>query len=252
VTGTAGTPQLLLGGGVILPSTFTYQTSGNTAFVNLAGANRIEGTINLTSGGGDLVFDKLSSDGGLLIAADVTTVGTGGGTQSLRLRGASLSGAITDGSSPVGVVQEGGISQITGNANTYTGPTNVTSGILMVSNTSGSATGRSTVTVSGRGHVSGSGFITGNVIVDAGGEISVRPPDLFVNETSPRALDVGNLTFAGGLLVLSLDKTSNYPGNDYLNVTGTVNLTADSLLVVGIDFTPAPGQSFILLNNDGS
>jgi autotransporter-associated beta strand protein len=43
---------------ITLPSTFTYATSVNTtpsagAFVNVAGNNTIQGTINPTSGGGD-------------------------------------------------------------------------------------------------------------------------------------------------------------------------------------------------------
>jgi autotransporter-associated beta strand protein len=252
--GTAGTPQLFLDGSagdITLPNTFTYLTSVNTtatsgAFVNVAGNNTIQGTINLTAGGGDTGI--VVNGGSLTIAANVSTVSTGLGTRNLRLRGVAsgaLSGVITNGSSTVGIIQEGtGTWAITGNSNTYTSATSITSGTLLANNISGSATGGSTVTVSGTGTLGGSGFITGPVAVNAGGTIAPG--------NSPGILSIGNATFGGGTFALELNGITPGTGYDQLNVTGTVSLTADSPISISLGFTPSNNQTFIVLSNDGA
>src|SRR5262249_43945175 len=63
---------------------------------------------------------------------------------------------------------------IISNANTYTGATTLSSGTLIVANTSGSATGTGDVTLNGGKLASSAGsggFISGNVIAGAGSHI---------------------------------------------------------------------------------
>src|SRR5205823_5449295 len=74
--------------------------------------------------------------------------------------------------------------------NTYSGGTTVSSGVLLVNNTSGSGTGTGNVIVSG-GTLGGTGSIAGAINVTSG---TVAPG------TSPGTLTAGNgLTFASGI-----------------------------------------------------
>ena len=54
-------------------------------------------------------------------------------------------------------------------ANTYTGGTYVSGGILVIANSSGSGSGTGTVTVESGGTLGGTGMISGPLTVDSGG-----------------------------------------------------------------------------------
>jgi autotransporter-associated beta strand protein len=77
---------------------------------------------------------------------------------------------------PTPVTVDGGGTVILSNANTYTGSTTVSAGTLLVSNTSGSATGTGNVSVHAGGTLAGTGFIsptgTNGITVQSGGFIA--------------------------------------------------------------------------------
>ena len=67
-------------------------------------------------------------------------------------------------------------------ANTYKGGTAVTSGTLLVDNTSGSGTGTGAVTINSGGTLGGSGTISGATTLNGGG-------DLFPSASTPGAAE---------------------------------------------------------------
>ncbi|MES2307294.1 MAG: autotransporter-associated beta strand repeat-containing protein [Verrucomicrobiota bacterium] len=109
---------------------------------------------------------------------------------------AKISGVISDSNSTGtgGIIKQGaGILQLTGN-NTYKGATAVTAGTLLISNTSGSATGTGTVTVSSGAALSGTGRIGGAVIMNSGS-------NLYVGDfTQLGSAGIGTLNVDGGLI----------------------------------------------------
>jgi autotransporter-associated beta strand protein len=84
----------------------------------------------------------------------------------------------------------GGVLTLTG-ANTYTGGTTVSNGILMINNTSGSGTGSGVVMVNSGGALSGTGIISGPVTVISGSTLAPGNP------FGPLTMS-NNLTLSGG------------------------------------------------------
>jgi fibronectin-binding autotransporter adhesin len=118
---------------------------------------------------------------------------------------------------------EGGLQKIGGGylelsaANTYGGGTVVDAGVLVVSNTSGSATGSGTVVVNAGGTLGGSGSIAGSVSVVDG---------ILAPGSSPGTLNVGGLSLSSASLL-------NYE----LDTPGVVGSGVNDLIVVGGDLT---------------
>lgn len=120
-----------------------------------------------------------------------------------------------------------------GGANTYTGPTLVSNGVLRVNGSLASAA----VTVFG-GALSGTGVISGAVAVNPGGTLSPGADSI-------GALTINNtLTLAGGT-VMRLDKSAGTNGQ----VQGVSTLTyGGSLIVTNLGGALAAGDSFPLFN----
>lgn len=95
-----------------------------------------------------------------------------------------------------------------------------------------------------RGILAGVGRI-GNVTIEDGGVIAPG--------NSPGTLSTGNLTFEeGGIYEFELAgaEAGQY---DQINVTGTVTLGNGTLSVLPLEgFVPTQGQSFVIINNDGT
>ena len=142
--GTAGNPQLHLdpgpGGSIVLPASFGFLTS-NTApvlitdptqgtVVNDSGNNVINGSFNLTSGGGGTV---LTVNSGSLTFTGNFTPSTSGRILDLRGNGTgAISGLIVNGSTtnmPLYLDSGSGTWTLSG-ANTYSGPTSINYGTL--------------------------------------------------------------------------------------------------------------------------
>ena len=127
-------------------------------------------------------------------------------------RDAIFNGTITDGAT---ITKVGTGSWTLNNANTYTTTTNINGGKLIVSNTTGSATGTGTVYVKNTGILAGKGIISGGVVLNSGGTLM------------PGNTTIGTLTFANNLVLQTGAKTSikvSGSSNDKLAITGTVIL----------------------------
>jgi autotransporter-associated beta strand protein len=166
-----------------------------------------------------------------------TSVLTVNGSQTTE-----FNGAIQNGDGIVALKKDGpGSLQLSG-TNTFTGPTNLDGGSLIVT---GSISG-SAVTITDGGILSGTG-ITGAVAANSGATIS---PGL-----SPGVLTVGALTMSAGS-ILSIEINGLAPGTEYdqLNVNGTVDITGATLTIGGAYLTaPAiTNDLFTILLNDGN
>jgi autotransporter-associated beta strand protein len=127
---------------------------------------------------------------------------------------------------------------ILGGVSTYTGPTTVNAGTLLVNGSLGAA---SAVTVNSGGTLGGSGTIGGSVAVNAGATLSPG--------ASLGSLAVGGNLSIGGNLFIDLDKSLS-PSNDMVTVSGVLtNAGTGSVTLRNLGAVPlATGDSFKIFN----
>jgi autotransporter-associated beta strand protein len=221
VSGALGTGTLILKFGTL--------TAGGSA---VALANRVTLGANVTLGGSaNLTFTgsaTLTGNRKLTVSnTGVTTfagaVGQSGGTWVLTKAGAGT--------------------LVLGGTDSYAGGTAVTGGTLLVNG----SVAAGTVTVASSATVGGSGSM-GPITVSAGGNVLAG--------TTPGAaalLASGNLNLSSGSKFKVPLGGANPGAGGYgqVNVTGSVNL-GGSTLSLTIGFTPTVGESFTLINNDGT
>ena len=126
------------------------------------------------------------------------------------------------------------------NASTNTDAFTVSDGILLVKNSSGSATGTGNVSVTNSAVLMGAGSFGGNVVLSYNSKI--RPG---ISETS-----IGALNFSKNLTLTQNTTTimkTNATANDVLNVTGTLNLNG-TLEMKNYGAIWATGASFKIFN----
>lgn len=139
----------------------------------------------------------------------------------------------------ISLVKEGSGTQTLGDTNTYTGATTVSAGKLVIN---GNIT-TSITTVSSGGTLDGVGTV-GAITVNSGGTLAPG--------SSPGILNAGNTTLElGSTLGIEIDGASLATGYDQLNVGGTVSLAGLLSITMG-SFTPADGDLFFILANDGT
>lgn len=207
----------------VLENATLYTTSGtHNASVYLYGGNtgeslgqlRVEGSANWA--------------GNVILAGPITgpgdgAIGANGGT-------GVISGPISEINGPQALAKEGaGTIALTG-PNTYTGPTVVAEGTLLV-NSPGSLAAASAVTVSNATRLAGNGSILGPVNVDSGGTLS------------------GSLTLSGAVTVSAggiLDATD--PSIPSVNATQT--LTLSGFLDLSVDRTRTPKASNLIISGN--
>lgn len=93
------------------------------------------------------------------------------------------------------------------------------------------------------GYLMGNGGTVGTLSVAAGGFLAPG--------NSPGCLNSGNLTLAGTYEV-EIQGATACTGYDQTNVTGTVNVTGGTLNASTTGFVPTAGQTYTIINNDGS
>ena len=139
-------------------------TTTGSALVNVSGNNTWAGTLRIANTGGAY---GIRSDAGTLTISGELRNGLGT-ARTWELTGSGdidITGNIVNGSAfALGLLKTGnGVLTITGDSNTYTGGTTVNAGTMIVSNTSGSATGTGAVVVASGATLGGGGAISGDV-----------------------------------------------------------------------------------------
>ncbi|QOV90675.1 autotransporter-associated beta strand repeat-containing protein [Humisphaera borealis] len=250
VAGTAGGSLTKIGSGtLVLAGAHTYDgpTNVQRGTIQLAGdSNRLPagtvvnlgtaaavhlGTLDLNglnqqiAGLNSVVgVNATASNNTVISAAAATLTIAGSGTYSFGAGTNANSGVITG---AIALVKQGSGTQILGDANTYTGGTTITGGVLRADNgITGSATGSGAVAVNSGGTLSGTGRVVntaGPVAINTGGKLA------------PGAT-VGNLTTnaqqwnAGGIYVWEIQDAAGDPINgaginwDSTAVNGTLTV----------------------------
>ena len=106
------------------------------------------------------------------------------------------------------------------------------------------------------GRLEGAGTVQGISSSEGIPDFVVAPGGTSPNETAI-INSVGDVTFHGtGTFAVDLKGTTAGSGYDQLNVTGTVRIVSSSqlaqLAVTLVNFTPSPGDSFVIVNNEGT
>ncbi len=155
-------------------------------------------------------------DGGT-ISAPSLAFGTGEGVVYASVAGGTISSVI-QGSGSNGLTTFGPGTLALKGASTYTGATNVNSGVLQVENTAGSATG------------------TGSIMVHPGGALEISGAAALAGGTGTTTMDGGSaLLLNGGTLAGTLVMNKN----SYLFGSGKIMGTATVSGVIGISGTPS-------------
>jgi autotransporter-associated beta strand protein len=245
----SGINLALAGSGVgNFPGALT-NVSGNNSFAgSIAFSPSSPSTVTLNSLGGTMTLGgpiNMQVSGVAFAGNGNTTVngiisGTGTAANNILTQGGT--GVVTLGSAP---------------GNTYTGATTINSGKLLINNSSNSGTGTGNVSVRG-GTLAGSGRISGTVTADT---ISLLPTATVAPGNSPGILSTGSLSLsndAAFIVELNGPTAGNGSNNyDQANVTGTVALNGGSVgagatLNVSVGYNAIIGQTFTIINNDGS
>ena len=211
---------------------------------------------NLTLSGGELASSGVDPyhDYGSWALDDSTTV-NGGVTSTISAQQVSAndggfsvdSGSALDitGTIAAGrIVKSGAGTMALSGANTYSGETTVTNGILLVNNTAGSGTGTGMVIATNNGTLGGTGTITGLVTACVGGAVRAGGTN-----------GSGTLTFQQGVSFTNNGKfvvTLNEDTCGLLRTTGgNVNISSSQLVVnMGPHYTGSDFPLWIINNED--
>ncbi len=181
---------------------------------------------------------SLQGDPGSQVDLGPNTLITGGNNTTTTFSG-TISGS-------GGLTKEGTGQLILTGDNPYSGPTMINAGNLTVTG----SLANSDVTVGSDGTLQGRGTV-GNVEVRASSGRSGRGGTVFVG-LSPGILNTKSVRFeAGTSLQIELNGPAPGTGYDQLNATGSVDLGGADL-IRSLGYTPTPGTTFTILNNDGT
>lgn len=258
-----GSAQVLIGGAS--SNTYTGATTLNGGSIKLATSNALPVATSLVVNGGFLDMNALSQTVGQLSGSGGSVQNNNSlGTSTLTVTGTSTyGGIIADGNSSAKKVAlaktVGGVLNLTGNSNAYTGGTTISAGTLLVNNTTGSGTGTGNVTVSGTGTLGGSGRIAmtaGNMVTITSGTLSPgnSPGILTVVGTQTGVPTAGSATlnFTGsGIYAVDLNGTTMGTGYDSIDLTGNADL-GGATLSVNLGMTLGANQVFTIIKNDAS
>ena len=213
---------------------------GNGTSVSATGALELRNVayaaneaVNLQGGTLQVLTGSSSFPGPITLSGGPATLRVAGSVDTLRLDG------VINGSQGFGKTGDGQL-ELTA-ANTFSGPVTVNAGRLLVS---GSTVPASAFSVAAGGTLGGSGTVGGTVGVASGGVLAPG--------AGPGMLGTGALTLNGGA-TFAVEINGPAAGTQYdrLAVSGTVNLGGATLQLAGAHVA-AVGQSFLLVDNDGS
>lgn len=158
----------------------------------------------MLNGTSQVVAGLSSSSGG------TGTIALGGGSLSVNSTSTGVPAFLGSIEGPGQLLKSGtGDLNLGGNGSVYTGVTDVTAGTLVVSNTSGSATGTSNVIVRPAAAIRGAGRIAGNLTLQPGARL-LTPISGEPTAFSP--LNVGGTLSLDGAIVTLMSGTNPQPG----------------------------------------
>jgi autotransporter-associated beta strand protein len=187
-----------------------------------------------------LILSSADADGTVILQNGINTLPSAASPISRTIQVENGAAAIDARLTGV-IAQEGGIIKTGAGtleltaANTYSGPTSIDQGTLLVS---GSLSASSPVSIRTGGTLRGNGTI--GPIALAGGTLA---PGAAVG-----ALNSGNLAFNGGTLALEITDAATF---DQLNVTGTVRFNAPTALSMAVANPLPDGTAFSIVTNNG-
>jgi len=250
VTSTSRNGGIQLQGGISLPAevNFTLSNDGTGAspaipyaLDNISGNNTINGSVTVTTGGGNAV---IQSDSGALVIAGTLRIANGQASRGFNLQGAStaantISGPITNGNSGSTSITKNdpGTWTLSG-TNLYAGPTIINGGTLFLSG-NGSISNTPLISIASGATFDIAGLSSaftlgaGQSISNAAGTVNGSVTTAAGSSIYPSSVGVaGTLTFnnnlsmsAGGTATFDVSTTFN-SGNDQILVGG--NLTVSS------------------------
>jgi autotransporter-associated beta strand protein len=216
------------GGGIF----FEGRSTGATARVEVFGNGNLDISAHETPFHG-MTIGSIEGDGDVFLGANNLSVGSNN-------LSTTFSGVVQDGGQNEGVggslTKIGAGTLILSGANTYTGNTNVRSGVLQVDGSIGSHT-----SVRGGGTLAGTGTINGNVTNNG----RVSPGALGVPGMLTVVHNYTQAQYATLMIQIAGTNTGDF---SVLNVLGNANLNGflDPVLLNG--FVPTIGESFTFLN----
>lgn len=223
--------------------TLRLGNGGNTcALVYTGSGNTSDRVIDLSGTTGAITVDNSGS--GLLKFSSAMTA-TGAGAKTLTLQGSGvgngeIAGSIVNSAGATSLSKAGSNSWTLSGTNTYTGPTAVSAGTLLIN---GSVTSNCTTPATGR--LGGNGTIAGDV--SGGGQIV---PGATLGSTGVLQIN-GNFTSTG-----TVDFEVNAPASvagthfDQLVVNGAVDISGAQLSFSGTAGVVAQNQAVTLIQND--
>ncbi|MBN1577895.1 MAG: DUF2341 domain-containing protein, partial [Chitinispirillaceae bacterium] len=224
-------------GGVISTQGSCALTKSGSGTLIFTGNNTYTGTTTISSG--TLQIGNNGTSGA--IVTDVS-VSSGAYLAFSRSDAYTYGGIISD----AGSVTKAGSGALTlSNANTYTGATTVSAGTLFVN---GSLASGSAVTVNADATLGGTGTINGTVSVSG----TLEPGS---GGTGTLTINNNTLSFSSGS-ELDITAYGTTAGADHNQVsqtgTGTVALNGNATLSFTIEYMPALGDTFVIIDNDAT
>jgi autotransporter-associated beta strand protein len=238
------------------PSSNTFTISNWSGTATLDGGPGTDSLALTMTGGTVSTLEPLSLAGDVVVNSAATTatilgsLDLGSTTRTFNVAAGSAADALVVSAAlrgSGGLTKAGGGRMVLSSpANSYTGPTTVNGGVLVVN----AAQSSSPVTVNG----SLVGFLhVGGTLAGAGsvGNLTASGGTVSPGTGGPGLLNTRSVVFSPtAVFVAELNGTTAGRDYDQLNVTGTVSL-GGSTLSASLGFTSAVGDRFTIINNDG-
>ncbi|MBI3852777.1 MAG: hypothetical protein HY298_21185 [Verrucomicrobia bacterium] len=256
ITGTGG--LIKTGSGTVslnVSNSFSGTVQLNEGFINISDGSSLGSTSSSTTvanGASLILLNSITVAEPLVLSGTLRTVGSSTNTWTGPITLASAGARIVSDTSSQLIINavitgtngfsKGSPGALTLNSNnTYTGTTVVSNGTLIVNgNQPDSAIVFYQGTVGGKGAV-------GTITAGGNGGKTLSP-----GHNGPGILTCNNLALdILTALPVELNGTAPGAGYDQLNVNGTVLLNNPTLSVT-LGFTPAPSDTFVIINNDGT
>ncbi|MBK1826740.1 beta strand repeat-containing protein [Haloferula rosea] len=207
----------------------------------------------LTINGGTFAADNTTVElaNNVVVNADFTTGGFGSRTEfngDVDLGGDTRAITLESTTGFNGVISNGGVEIIGDSAsrtvtftgeNTYSGPTIVTSGTLVVDG----SIENSTISVSAGATLGGSGTV---------GDVTIATGAFHNPGNSPGIMGTGDYNLSGSVIIEVIGSTPGVGGHDQIDVTGTVDITGGTLVDQFTAGSFVNGDMLFILVNDGT